>query len=161
MRNRAASQNWPKITLCKLSFCFRLARIVTKVKLEENTVPIFLLLKTGVKTLCATAVLLRIGVFCWTTWQNILTACAKQGAQLKIYLSWCDWTIISKKLWFAVLDKTWKKQRAQPCCCSKLATSQTAQLSFCFRLGCIVRKLKPVRNSVRNCPVKQNWCLLL
>ena len=86
---------------------------------------------------------------------------AKEGAQLKIYLSWCKWTIKSKKLWFAVLDKTCKKKRTQPCCCSKLPLSQTAQLSFCSKLGRIVRKVKPVRNCVRNCPVNWNWCLLL
>ena len=57
--------------------------------------------------------------------------------------------------------KTSPKHRAQPCCCSKLAPSQTAQLSFCFKLARIVRKLKPVRNCMRNCPVNQNWWLFL
>ena len=46
--------------------------------------------------------------------------------------------------------KTCPKHRAQPCCCSKLAPSQTAQLSFCFKLARLVRKLKLVRNFVRN-----------
>ena len=88
-------------------------------------------------------------------------ACAKEGAQLKIYLSRFEWTIISKKLWFAVLDKTCKTQRAQPCCCSQLASGRTVQLSFCFKLARIVRKQKPVRNCVRNFPFNQNWWLLL
>ena len=45
---------------------------------------------------------------------------------------------------FAVLDKTCKKQRAQPCCCSKLASNHSAQLSFCFKLARIVWKVKLV-----------------
>ena len=30
-----------------------------------------------------------------------------------------------------------------------------------LKLGRIVRKLNPVRNSLRNCPVNRKWCLLL
>ena len=45
---------------------------------------------------------------------------------------------------FAVLDKTCKKQRAQPYSCSKLASNHSAQLSFCFKLARIVWKVKLV-----------------
>ena len=62
-----------------------------------------------------------------------------------------------QKIRFAVLDKTFKKQRAQPCCCSKLASNHPAQLSFCFKEARIVRKVKLVWNTVRNCPVSGNW----
>ena len=57
--------------------------------------------------------------------------------------------------------KACEKRRAQLSCCSKFAPSQTAQLSFCSKLGRIVRKLKPVGDCVRNCPVNSNWCLFL
>ena len=55
------------------------------------------------------------------------------------------------------LDKTCKKQRAQRCSCSKLASSHTVQLWFSFKLARIVRKLTPVRNFASNCPDNQNW----
>ena len=50
---------------------------------------------------------------------------------------------------FAVLDKTFKKQSAQQCCCSKLAPNHTVQLSFCFKLARIIRKQKLVTNSAQ------------
>ena len=59
------------------------------------------------------------------------------------------WSIISKELGFAVLDTTSAKQRAQLCCCLKLAPNHTAQLSFCFKLA-RVKKLKIVQKNVRN-----------
>ena len=62
---------------------------------------------------------------------------------------------------FSEKAKTCPKHRAQLSCCLKLASKHSAQPPFCFKLGRIVRKLKPVRNSVHNCPVNQNWCLLL
>ena len=58
---------------------------------------------------------------------------------------------------FAVLDKTCKKQRSQPYCCSKLASNHSGQLLFCFKLARIVRNVKLVWNTVRNCPVARNW----
>ena len=66
-------------------------------------------------------------------------------------------SIISKELGFAVVDKTCGKQRVQLCCCSKLAPNHTPQLSFCFKLARIVKKLKLVPSTLRNCPVAQNW----
>ena len=57
--------------------------------------------------------------------------------------------------------KACEKRQAQLSYCSKFAPSQTAQLSFCSKLGRIVRKLKPVGDCVRNCPVNSNWCLFL
>ena len=48
----------------QLFFSFKLARIVTNVKLKKTPCACFLLREIGVKTLCATVVLLRIGVFC-------------------------------------------------------------------------------------------------
>ena len=82
--------------------------------------------------------------------------------------------------------KTCPKHRAQPCCCSKLASTHTAQLSFCFKLACakhraqlfccskfaskhsaqpsfclklarIVRKPKPVKNAVHKFPFARYW----
>ena len=67
------------------------------------------------------------------------------------------WSIISKELRFAVLDKTSTKQRAQVCCCLKLAPYHTTQLSFCLKLARIVNNLKLVQKTVRNCPVAQIW----
>ena len=63
----------------------------------------------------------------------------------------------SKELWFAVLDKTCAKQRAQLCWCLKLAPSHTEQLWFCFKLARIVKDLKLAQKTVRNCPVAWNW----
>ena len=68
---------------------------------------------------------------------------------------------------FAVLDKSCKMQRAQPCCCSKLASKHpaelsccsklaskhSAQLTFCLKLATLLKKLKLVQNIVCNCPV--------
>ena len=133
--------------------------------LRKTPCALFLLLEIAFKTLCASVVLLRITVFIYTTWQKILTVWpitfGKESAELRIYLSWCKWKIISKKLRFAILDKTCKKRRAQRCWCSKLASSHTVQLSFRFKLARIVRKRTPVRNCARNCPVNQNWWLWL
>ena len=50
--------------------------------------------------------------------------------------------------------KACEKRQAQLLCCSKFASSETSQLSFCSKLGRIVRKLQPVGDCVRNCPVK-------
>ena len=58
---------------------------------------------------------------------------------------------------FAVLDKSCKMQRAQPCCCSKLASNHSAQLSFCLKLVTFGKKLNHVQNTLRNCPVAENW----
>ena len=60
---------------------------------------------------------------------------------------------MSNELRFAVLGKTSAKERAELCCCLKLATNDTLQLSFCFKLARIVRKPKLVQQTVRNCPV--------
>ena len=96
-----------------------------------------------------------------TSWQNILTvylkAWAKKGTHLLIYANWFVWSIISKELRFPVLDKTSTKQRAQVCCCLKLAPYHTTQLSFCLKLARIVNNLKLVQKTVRNCPVAQIW----
>ena len=94
------------------------------------------------------------------------------------------------KLSFCLEGKVWGKHRAQLSFCSKLAPSHNAQLSFCLKWATfliklklvqntvrnravsrnwpqvrlrnyrIVRKVKPVRNCMGNCPVNQNWCLL-
>ena len=64
---------------------------------------------------------------------------------------------MSKKLRFAVLGKTSAKQRGQLYCCLKLAPNDTLQLSFCFKLARIVKKLKLVQETKRNCPVAENW----
>ena len=60
---------------------------------------------------------------------------------------------MSKKLRFAVSGKTSAKQRGQLYCCLKLAPNDTLQLSFCFKLARIVKKLKLVQETKRNCPV--------
>ena len=52
------------------------------IKLVQNSVLNVLLLEIGVKTLCATVVLLEIGTMC----KNAKN-CAKQRAQLKICLN--------------------------------------------------------------------------
>ena len=58
---------------------------------------------------------------------------------------------------FAILDKTCKMQRTQPRCCSKLASNHSAQVSFCLKLVTFVKKLNLVQNTMRNCPLAQNW----
>ena len=55
---------------------------------------------------------------------------------------------MSKKLRFSVLGKT-----SANFCCLKLAPSHTLQLSFYFKLARIVKNLKLVQETVRNCPV--------
>ena len=112
----------------------------------------------------------------WEKHRSHFSCCSKLASKQRVQLSFCLellslvkqpdkifslFDLISKKLWFAVLDKTCKKQRARKCYCSKLASSHNVQLSFCFKLVRIVRKLTPVRNCARNCPVNQNWCHLL
>ena len=62
-----------------------------------------------------------------------------------------------QEIQFAVLDKSCKMQRAQPCCLSKLASNHSAQLSFSLKLMTFVKKLNHVQNTLRNCPVAQNW----
>ena len=54
----------------------------------------------------------------------------------------------SQRLW---------KGRAQLSCISKFAPNYTAQLLFSFKLARILRKLKLVRNSVRNSFLARNW----
>ena len=145
----------------QLSFCLKWATFLIKLKLVQNTVrnravarnwpqvrlrncpfawnwPVLLGSQNLWKTLCKTFLLIEIG--------------PKSQCATVVVLEMGD---ISYKA------KTCPKHRAQPCCCSKLAPSQTAQLSFCLKLARIVRKLKPVRNCMRNWPVNQNWCLLL
>ena len=110
---------------------------------------------------------LEISVFCTKAEENnnlinILTvwpkACVeKKERQLLIYLNWFVWSIKSKELRFAVLDKTCAKELAQLCCCLKLSPSHTVQLSFCFQFACIVKKIKLVQDTVRNWPVAWNW----
>ena len=57
---------------------------------------------------------------------------------------------------FAVLDKSCKMQRAQPCCCSKLALNHSVQLSFCLKLVTFGKNLNHVQNTLCNCPVAEN-----
>ena len=57
---------------------------------------------------------------------------------------------------FAVLDKSCKMQRAQPCCCSKLASNHSAQLSFCLKLVTFSKRQNHVQNTLRNCSVAEN-----
>ena len=49
------------------------------------------------------------------------------------------------------------KHRAQLSCCSKFASKHSAQPSFCLKLARIVRMPKPVKNAVHNFPVARNW----
>ena len=42
-------------------------------------------------------------------------------------------------------------------CCWKLASKNSAQLTFCLKLATLVKKLKRVQNIVCNCPVDWNW----
>ena len=84
------------------------------------------------KTPCTTFLLLKIG--------------PKSHCATVVFLEMGD---ISQKA------KTCPKHRAQQCCCSQLAPSQTAYLWFWSKLCRIVRKLKPVRTCVRSCPVNQ------
>ena len=130
-----------------MSFCSQLCRIVRKLKPLRKFVRNYpvnsnwcLLLQSQMlcKTPCAIVLFLKI--------------CVKTLCATVALLEMGD---ISYKA------KTCPKHRPQPCCCSKLFPSQTAQLSFSLKLARIVRKLKPVRNCMRNCPVNQNWCLLL
>ena len=65
--------------------------------------------------------------------------------------------IISKKLRFAVLDKTCAKQRALLGCCLKLAPNRTSELSFCLKIYRINKKLKLVQDTARNCAIAWNW----
>ena len=58
---------------------------------------------------------------------------------------------------YALLDKSCKMQRGQPCCLSKLASNHSAQLSFCLKLMTFGKKLNHVQNTLRNCPVAENW----
>ena len=67
------------------------------------------------------------------------------------------WSIISKDFRFVVLDTTSAKQRAQLCCFLKFVPNHTAQLSFCFKLSRIVKKLNIGQKTVRNYPVARNW----
>ena len=60
---------------------------------------------------------------------------------------------MSNELRFAVLGKTSAKQRGQLYCCFKLAPNDTLQLSLCFKLARIVKKLKFVLETERNYPV--------
>ena len=53
------------------------------IKLVQNSVRNVLLLEIGVKTLCATVVLLEIGAVC-----KKAKNCAKRRTQLKICLNW-------------------------------------------------------------------------
>ena len=59
---------------------------------------------------------------------------------------------MSNELRLAVLGKTSVKERAQQYCCFKLAPNHTLQLSFCFKLARIVKNLRRVQETVRNCP---------
>ena len=58
---------------------------------------------------------------------------------------------------YALLDNSCKMQRARPCCLSKLASNHSAQLSFCLKLMTFGKKLNHVQNTLRNCPVAENW----
>ena len=130
-----------------MSFCSQLGRIVRKLKPVRNCVcncPVnsnwCLLLQSKMlcKTPCGIVLLLKI--------------CVKTLCATFVLLEICD--ILYKAL-------TCPKHRPQPCCCSKLASSQTVQQSFCLKLARIVKKVRPLRNCVRNCLVNQKWCLLL
>ena len=74
--------------------------------------------------------------------------CAKQCAQQRNARNWS-----LKKVRFAVLGESSAKERAQLYCCLKLAPNHTWQLSFCFKLARIVKKVKLVQETVRNGPV--------
>ena len=74
--------------------------------------------------------------------------CAKQCAQQRNVRNWS-----LKKVRFAVLGESSAKERAQLYCCLKLAPNHTWQLSFCFKLARIVKKVKLVQETVRNDPV--------
>ena len=144
------------------------------------------MLEIGVKTLWATVVLLQINPYCWEA-----KACEKRCAELlcsskfapnhTAQLSFClKWGTFlncpvaqnlrqnalhncrlpcNKRYFIQSLNLT--KTECATLLLLKICPSQTAQLSFCFKLARIVRKLKPVRNCMRNCPVNQNWCRLL
>ena len=64
---------------------------------------------------------------------------------------------MSNELWFADLDKTCAKQRARVCSCWKMVPNHTVQLFFCFNLVRIINDLRHVQETVRNCPIAQNW----
>ena len=58
---------------------------------------------------------------------------------------------------FCYKANTCQKQRAQLSCCSKLALKHSVQLSFCLKLATFVKKVKLVKNTVRNRPVAWKW----
>ena len=79
---------------------------------------------------------------------------------LTVWLEACYefvWSIISKELRFAVLDTTSAKQPAPLGCCLILAPVATSQLSFCFKMARIFKKLKLVQVTARNWAVAWNW----
>ena len=69
------------------------------------------------------------------------------------------WSLISKELRFAVLDKTCAKQRAQLWCYLKLAPNHIVQLSFCLKWATIVKKQEIDQNRARNCKFTQIFLL--
>ena len=62
------------------------------------------------------------------------------SAQLLTYLYWCLWSIISKKLRFAVSDKSCGKSSVHLWFCLKLASKRYAQLWFCLKCAPFVKK---------------------
>ena len=80
MRNGADAGSWPQVTLCNFRFASNWPVLLESERLLETARATVLLIKTGdlsktpcvivllleigVKTLCATAVLLQIGPYC-------------------------------------------------------------------------------------------------
>ena len=119
-----------------------------------------LLLEIGLKSLCATVVLLQMGHFCWKA-----KTCPKHRAQQS-----CCWKLASKhspQLLFCLKLVTFLKKLTlvqnllRNCPVARNWRQNTAQLSFCYRLATFVNNLKLVQNTVRKCPVAWNWPLLL
>ena len=135
MCNCPIARNWRHKSLCNCRF-FRSLRLLLKSKNLS-------------KTRCATVLLLAIGRLTEGLWERGL-------ATFNLPKLVCVVNNI-QEIRFPVLDKTCKMQRAQPCCCSKLASNHSAQLSFCLKLVTFVKKLNLVQNTMRNCPVAENW----
>ena len=153
MRNPAVAQNWPDVGLRNCRFAWNWPVLLGSQNLWKTPCTTFLLLEIGPKSHCATVVFLGR--------QSLRKTPCALFLLLEIGVKTLCATVVLLQIGpYCYEAKACEKRRAQLSCCSKLAPSQTAQKSFCSKFGRIVRKLRPVRKCVRNCPVNRNSCLL-
>ena len=141
----------------QLSFCFKLAPIVTKPKLVKNAVHNFPVARNWPQ------MTQRNCRFAWNEPHLLKSLNLSKTSCATVLLLEIDTKTLSATVLLLQIGpycyeaKACEKRRAQLFCCSKLAPNHAAQLSLCLKWATFVRKLKLVQNTVRNRAVARNW----